>query len=165
MNQQQLIEENINLVYHIVHTYYPDFITDEDIVQCGMLGLCKAAKRWDESKATFATFACKCILYEIYKEFKRRKRHKGCLSLDYPMKGTDEETDVFGDLIAGDKDVDYVNLQSFYDTLNPREQEIFDLFYMGLSSTEVAEKLKVSRVTACSYARRLRTLWRNYYGD
>ena len=165
MSQQQLIEDNMNLVYHVIHTHYPNFIKDEDIVQCGMLGLCQAATGWDESKSTFANYACQCILYEIYKEFRRRKRHTGQLSLDYPVKGTDGETDSFGDMLAGDSDVDYVNIQPFYESLKPRERELFDLFYSGLTPTEVAAKLGVSRVTACSYARRLKTLWRNFYGD
>ena len=46
MNRGEFIEQNINLVYVVIREYYPMFISDEDIIQCGMLGLCKAADKW-----------------------------------------------------------------------------------------------------------------------
>lgn len=165
MSQQKLIEENMNLVYFTIHKFYSNLITDEDIIQCGMVGLCKAANTWDESVSTFANYACCCISYEINNELKRRKRQKNTLSLDYPVNGTDGEVDSFGDLIAGNKDVDYFDIQPFYDQLSPREKEAFSLLYQGLSTKELAKQLVVSRQTACAYSRRLRILWRNYYGD
>ena len=42
-DRKKFIEENVNLVYVIVREYYPTFIFDEDVIQCGMVGLCKAA--------------------------------------------------------------------------------------------------------------------------
>lgn len=165
MNQQKLIEENINLVYFLIGKYYPNFTSDEDIVQCGMVGLCRAAQSWDESRSLFSTYASKCILYEIYAEFRRRKRHKNVLSLDYPVQGLDGEPDSFGDLIAGELDVDYVDVQPFVDKLNETEQEIFDLTYSGLTPSEIARKLGVSQTTIREHIRRLRILWRKHYGD
>ena len=73
MNKNELIEKNMNLVYFVISKYYPTFIHDEDIVQSGMLGLCKAADKWDESKSKFSTYAGRCIRNEINQEFIRRK--------------------------------------------------------------------------------------------
>ena len=69
MTNKELIADNLRLVYHIVHEHYPTFKNDEDIVQCGMVGLCKAANTWDANKGVFSTYACKCIRNEINKEF------------------------------------------------------------------------------------------------
>lgn len=155
----------MNLVYFLIHEYYPYFIRDEDIIQTGMYGLCRAANSWDESKALFSTYASRCILYEINNEVKRRKRHSGMLSLDYPVYGKEGEVDSFGDLIAGDADVDYVNIQPFYEQLKPKEQAVFDLLLVDIPKGEIATRLGVSRATVSTYIRRLRKLWRNYFGD
>ena len=165
MNRQQLIEENMNLVYFIIRKFYPNLIRDEDIVQLGMVGLCKAANTWDESISKFANYAGRCIGYEISKELKHRKRQINPISLDYPIKDDNGEVISLVEFMVGDKDIDYVNIQPFYDKLNPREQEVFNLLHSGLTPREVATQLGVSRQTAYLYTRRLRTLWRNHYGD
>jgi len=165
MNQQKLIEDNMNLVYFTIHKFYPKMIADEDIVQCGMLGLCNAAQTWDETRSNFTTFACRCIGYEINNELKRRKRHKNTLSLDYPVNTPDGDVDSFGSLIAGDKDVDLFDVQPFYDSLSAKDKEVFDVLRKGVTNRELAKELGVGVSTAHSYTRRLRTLWRNYYGD
>lgn len=165
MNQQKLIEDNMNLVYFTIHKFYPKMISDEDIIQCGMVGLCNAANTWDESRSNFTTYACRCIGYEINNEIKRRKRQSNTVSLDNYVTSSDGEADSFGDLIAGDKDVDYFDVQPFYDSLHQKDREIFNLLREGLTNRELAKQLGVSVQTAHAYTRRLRTLWRNYYGD
>ena len=70
MTKQQLIEDNLNLVYALISREYPTYLHDEDIIQTGMLGLCKAADKWDEKRGTFSNFAWCCIRHEIIKEFK-----------------------------------------------------------------------------------------------
>ena len=155
----------MNLVYFIIHKYYPNLIRDEDMVQCGMLGLCKAAETWDESKSKFSTYASCCIGYEITKELKRRKRQINAVSLDCPVKGKDGTVDSLGDFIEGASDVDYVDVQPFYDILNPREHEVFSLLHSGFTTKEVAKQLGVSNQLVWFYIRRLKTLWRKHYGE
>ena len=155
----------MNLVYFIIRKFYPNLIRDEDIVQCGMLGLCKAAETWDENKSKFSNYAGCCIGYEIDKELKRRKRQINTISLDYPVKDKDGTVDSLGDFVKGDNDVDYVNVQPFYDILNPREHEVFSLLHSGLTPKEVAKQLGVSHQLVYSYMRRLKLLWRKHYGE
>lgn len=164
MNRQQLIEHNLNLVYFLVNKYYPSFIQDEDIIQCGMLGLCRAADTWDESKSLFSTYAGKCICNEICKEFKNRKKSKGLLSLDYEIKEYDGNTKL-RDLIEGESDVDFMDEQPFIDTLSEKEKEIYLLLRDGLEAEEIIEKLGMTQTTLDTYIRRLRLQWRNFYGD
>lgn len=165
MNPQQLVEENMNLVYFIIRKYYPGLINDEDIVQIGMLGLCRAANTWDESISKFSNYAGCCIGYAINNELKARNRQIKSLSIEYPITDKNGETDTLADFIKGDNDVDYVNLQPFYDKLKPRQQEVFALLHKGLTVKEIANHFGVSTQTIYSYMRKLRTLWRKHYGD
>lgn len=89
-NKQDFIEENINLVYVVIREYYPNFISDEDIIQCGMVGLCKAASKW-KKKGKFSSFAKKCILNEVRDELKDRVKRKVEISLDRLLEGNKDE--------------------------------------------------------------------------
>lgn len=164
MNKNELIEENMKLVYFLINKYYPTFITDEDIVQVGMMGLCRAANTWDESLSTFSTYASKCILNEICKEFRARKKHHGTLSLDYEVNGEDGSVP-FGDLIEGEQDIDFVDIEPVMDKLSPREREVFALLKAGLSPSDVTHHFGWSRQRTEKIMRKIRLVWRNYNGD
>ena len=77
---QDLIEKNIPLVYVVIREYYPFLINDEDIIQCGMLGLCKAADKWREG--TFSSYAKQCIKNEIRNELRLRQKFSVEVSLE-----------------------------------------------------------------------------------
>lgn len=85
---EQLILNNIPLVYHIVHTYYPTFAKNEDVIQSGMLGLTKAANKYDESKGKFSTYACVAIRNEINNELKIHMNDSRNVSLEKLMEGS-----------------------------------------------------------------------------
>ena len=82
MNDKQIsIEENLGLVYFLVQKYYPAFANDEDIIQCGMVGLCEAYKRWN-GNSKFSYYAKEWILGEIKRELRDRSKHSVEVSLD-----------------------------------------------------------------------------------
>lgn len=164
MKNERLVEENMNLVYYLVNTYYPAFSTDEDIIQAGMVGLCKAANTWDESISTFSTYASKCILNEICREFRARKKHYGTLSLDYEVD-TDDGSVPFSDIIEGEQDIDFVDTEPVMNRLSPKEKEVFALLAAGLSPSEITEKFGWSRERTNFIMRKIRLVWRNYNGD
>lgn len=72
----------MQLVYYLVHKYYPRYAKDEDVIQCGMLGLVKAANNYDSSKSKFSTYAGVIICREIAQELKRRENDKQTVSLE-----------------------------------------------------------------------------------
>ena len=156
--KQQLIKDNMNLVYHLVHRDYPTYTSDEDIIQCGMLGLCKAAEKWDETKSKFSTFAYNCIKNEIRQEFRRRAKHQGVLSLDYEVNGDDGEKCSFGDFIVAEEDISYVDLSVNYKLLTERELLIYNYLKLGMSNSDIGRKLGISRQTVWKTARKIRTL-------
>lgn len=82
MDNVDLVVKNMPLVYYIIKHDYPRYIGDEDILQCGLLGLTLAAKRYDPSKGKFSSYARKDIHGEINREIQRRNIDKITVSLD-----------------------------------------------------------------------------------
>lgn len=164
MTKQQLIEDNMKLVYHLVHREYPTYIHDEDIIQCGMLGLCRAAEKWDETKSKFSTFAMFCIRSEIQMEFRRRAKHQGILSLDYEVDDGEGCTCAFGDIVAGDEDVPYFDIGIDLSKLNEKERLMVELLPTGMSQCDIASELGVSKQYVNKTIRKIRVM-RGYAND
>ena len=159
LTKQRLIEDNMNLVYHLISREYPTYIQDEDLIQCGMLGLCCAAEKWDESKSAFSTFATYCIRNEIRMEFRRRAKHQGILSLEYEVDGEDGDKAQFGDFIVGEDDIGYIDIAVDRSRLGKTEQEVYDLLVDGIAPLEIAKRLHISHQRVYAIRRKLR-LWR-----
>lgn len=83
--QQKLVEDNIRLVYDQAHKRG---ITDEDLIQEGMIGLCNAARFYNpEFGVKFSTYAVSYIwaaLFGTYSDKKYRKNASKTCSLDDP---------------------------------------------------------------------------------
>ena len=156
----KLVEDNIKLVYHIISRDYPTYIKDEDIIQSGMLGLCKAAKYWKE-QGLFSTYAGKCIRQEICQEFIRRKKHAQVISLDTRIG---EEDDTLVDVIVGDSDVQFIDDNGFYRTLTNIEQDIWELKSKGYSTCEIADELDLSVKKTQTIIRKLKLKWKTFNG-
>lgn len=159
VTKQQLIEDNMKLVYHLIHREYPTYINDEDIIQCGMLGLCKAADKWDESKSKFSTFAMFCIRSEIQMEFRKRAKHERyILSLDYEIDDGEGGTSTFGDIIVGDEDVPYFDIGIDLSKLNKKERQIAELLPTGMTQADIARELGITKQYVWSTIRKIRTM-------
>jgi RNA polymerase sigma factor (sigma-70 family) len=120
-----------------------------------MLGLCNAAEQWDETKSKFSSFAWYCIRHEIIKEFKRRSKHNGVLSLDYETI-TDGVCGCLGDTIVGDEDVLYID--DCIDQLTPLQQSILRLLKRGYTVKEIANELNTHPRNVTFTQRKLRIL-------
>lgn len=158
MTKQQLIEDNMNLVYSLISKEYPYYIGDEDIIQCGMLGLCKAADKWNEDKCKFSTFAWYCIRNAIIDEFNQRAKHRGVLSLDYEVDSGDGDRISFGSFIAGQDDVGYVDTEVKVERLTPTQLKVFELYRNGVKTKEIASRLGVSQQCVWQTMRKIRTM-------
>lgn len=148
----------MNLVYSLVSKEYHSHLCDEDIIQAGMLGLCKAADSWDESRGNFSTFAWCCIRNSIIDEFKQRTKHQGVLSLDYEVDGEDGDRVPFGSFVVGQEDVGYVDVEIDVERLTPTQLKVFKLCKLGVPTNEIARTLGVSRQCVWQTMRKLRLL-------
>ena len=168
MNKNRLIEEHLGLVYHMIHTYYPGFIGDEDLVAEGFLALCNAAKVYDESKGKFSTYACTVILNQFRTYFRTKMKQIPTTSLDYEVKDSDGHNTTRHELIADDdsfKPFDMVEREMFVDDLSDIEQTVVDLILDGCTQSEVAEKLGMSQPTVYRLLRKIKRQWRNADGE
>ena len=78
--QSERVCENTKLVYYLVNKQYLNHPQKEDLEQIGMLGLCKAAVTFDESKGIkFSSYASRCILNEINMFFRIENRQANVL--------------------------------------------------------------------------------------
>lgn len=160
MSKQELVEQNMRLVYHILYSYYPSFVNDEDILQVGMLGLCQAADTWDKSKGIkFSTYACVCISNAIKYEFRKQRRQIPTISLDKPLD-EDECVETLGDMVVGEADVEYLDTEPLYVKLTPTEKKVFDLLKQGLAQVDISNRLNLSKQRINQIIRHIRKKWR-----
>ena len=170
MSRDQLIEENMNLVYYLVHRYYPTFGQDEDVIQEGMIGLIKAADTFDESKSKFSAYASVCILNQIRRYFKLQSKHQHHLSLDKVLSTSavdDEIHSTFGDLVEDDSamiDFEMLEDADFISKLNENEQEFMEYYLKGYKGVEIARITGNPYSTIRSRMHRLKRKWEKEYG-
>ena len=156
MSNQEIehqIIDNEKLVYFIINKYFYDYRADEDLIQCGRIGLWRACERFDGGKSKFSTFASKCIYNAIVHELQNRNNEwkLGCVeSLDRVIE-TDRESGsdiTVGHLIPvieeGYCEIDY-DLSSVKKKLSERDAEAFQMHLDGFKAVEIAELYGFSR--------------------
>ena len=159
------IRENERLIYYIIRNKLnrDDLVYDEDIVQCGRLGIYKAWKSYDSTKAAWSSYMTRCVTNEIFMEFRRRRNPKNkfydsCDRLnrviDDGKGGTCELQDL---LIVDDNSFESVisdheqRWNEIYNSLSLRERSIIYWLDMEYTQKEIGEMIGTSQ----SYASRL----------
>lgn len=167
---EDLVVQNMKLVYFLISKHYPTYSQDEDVIQAGMEGLCKAAKRWNPDKGIFQTYAGVVIRREVA-DYIRSLLDKGksdvtLVSIDQKV-GNDEESASIGDLIGETDDWESVeeDFRRFASTLSPNKQRICEILLNGGSQTECARTLELSATRVCQLVGRIKRDWRKFYAD
>jgi len=81
MNKNELILNNLGIVYKIAKQYKGYNLPMDDIIQEGMIGLIKALKNYDENQlCQFGTFATSSIKSEILKYVKKNCHITNCIT-------------------------------------------------------------------------------------
>ena len=171
MTRNELIENNLRLVWYVVQNYFKadcDEGNGDDLFQVGCIGLVKAADGFDANRGIqFSTYACKCIWNEImhYKRHNTFDLHVPphykpadsndykALSLDTAKNGDgkllnimiDEKADVEGEAMVG------VMLDRALSRLRPRAREIAEAYLSYPTIRAAADHCGVSyqRVQQC----------------
>lgn len=153
--RNKLIEDNLNLVYHVAHKYFDYELCDkEDFISEGYIGLIKAANKYDKAKQIrFSTFACKCIYYHLcsylfVQNHYCRKANNDAVSLETKTFDDNEKT-TLKDLIISEEDYSVANandILSLIDKLNIKDAKYIIIKKVeGYSYTEIGKFLGVSR--------------------
>lgn len=166
MTKQELIEDNMKLVYFVLNRYYPNFANDEDLIQVGMLGLCRAADLWDGESSKFSTYACNSIRNTIINEFAKRSRNISGISLETQLSSENGEFEL--STIIPSEDVDFdtpIDYERFKSQLTKTELEILAYLSNGLSQVEIGNMRGVTSNAINYHVRRIRRKWREYNGE
>lgn len=155
-----LIEHNMRLVCMFARKFASTRIELDELESLGFIGLIKAADTFDPEKGVkFSTYAGRCISNSVLMEVRRRKLRSREVSLDFPLRVT-EDGDVLtvADIIPRreeafdrlDKDADREMLEAALRALSEQEREIVRCRYgLGgqkrLTQKVVAERLHVSQ--------------------
>lgn len=159
--RDDLILENMKLVNFVLHKYFPRLAFDEDMIQVGMVGLCKAAESYDESKGSFTTLAVTCIRNAILLELRDQSKNPPTLSMSTVIhENADGEVEL-EDSLVGDTDVDYYDVQGMMSILTPRERKIVELLADGRTQDEIGKQLGIAQPTV---SRDCRTIKRKLKG-
>lgn len=151
----EAIEQNKNLVWSVIHKYYPSFVGDEDIVQIGTIALWRAIETFDPSYGVmFSTYAYKSIFNNIGTELRKRKMNTNCVSLDEKYSTeNDGTTYTLADVIPAppyfaDTLSEYeIVLEQFFNSTNisARDRECYLRFIYGETQQEIANTMNYSR--------------------
>lgn len=161
-NERQLVEDNIKLVYYVIHNYYPTFSLDEDLTQIGMIGLCKAAQTWNPEKSKFSGYAVACIKNDIRAELKKRIKQIEPMSIE--TKITDCDALTLENCLLSEDDVSMVDFNLFYNTLNDKDKQVLQYRKAGLVCREIGEITGVSHTAIDNRLRKMKRMWNERYG-
>ena len=174
LERDKLIEENLNLVWYTMRTYYPNRFTqdnEQDFFQIGCLGLIQAASTYDEHPdLAFSTYAVNTIRSYINHQFLylNRKQRNGMtvIPIDDPQhNGTDNATylQMIPDNHYRPDQGWYDDLSEFAKTLTPLQQKTFAKMVEGKGNVQIAKEEGCN--TSCITERidRIRLLFSRYY--
>ena len=165
--ENQLIESNLCLVFHIVHRFRSSYFAQDELISVGYIGLIKAARTYrSERSVQFSTYASRCITNEILMFLRRNVKHLKVLSLDAPVRSFNEDSPpAMMDLIGGcddriehglEREEERRALLKAVSRLSPRNRALISMRYglygqKQLRQEEIAANLGISQ----SYVSRL----------
>ena len=160
--QNKLVEDNLNLVWYTMRTYYPKRFTpdnEQDFFQIGCLGLIQAASTYDEHPdLAFSTYAVNSI----------RKQRFGMtvVPIDDPLHAGGDNSTYLQTIPDNHYRPDqewYDDISEFAKTLTPLQQKTFAKMVEGKGNVQIAkeEGCNVSCIT--ERMDRIRLLFSRYY--
>ena len=159
--RNKLIEHNLRLVAHIAKKYESRYISQDDLISIGTIGLIKGVDTFKNNKSVkITTYCARCIENEILMYFRKNNKYSKDISINETV-GYDKDGNPIAiqDLLQVEvKDFcEDINLKDnikllykYMDVLNKREKEIIIDRY-GLNNTceltqkNIAKKLGISR--------------------
>lgn len=127
---ERLVVENIAIVRIIARKHFRSICNDQDLLQCGNIGLWKAAQSW-RGVAPFRAFASMCVRQAMLK-YVERDTHK-----EYqPLGEAEEETAEYEDGIIDALDLHRRICEAWPE--NSRERYILIALSKGVSKLAIA---------------------------
>lgn len=146
MTPEELYLANEKLVYWVLAKYYSRYQMDEDWQQVARLGLWKACMGFKENAGfTFSSYASRVMLNEINNYFRDGRRLLRDDSSDMSLSTIISDDGMTLEMaLPGDKDVRFIDLKGFWESLTPREKKIVCMLTDGLTNREIGKNIGVS---------------------
>lgn len=136
--QRKLCEDNIKLVYSVIHSL--KLAPTDDIIQEGMLFLCKAAAAYNPEKAKFSTYAFSYIRGGILMYLNKiSKNSYNNVELEDEYVGEEDVSDE--NILRKSK---YIKCR---DLVDDKDQLILTLWAYGYNQTDIAKRVGISQPT------------------
>ena len=148
--RDQMVEENVGLVWNIVKRFNGRGYDPEDLFQIGCIGLIKAINTFNPLKnIKLATYASRCIENEILMYLRRNNKVRLEVSIDEPLNvDWDGNELLLSDILGTDENIISKNLEEevdkkllrmALDKLGERERMIIEMRF-GLNTKDGAER-------------------------
>lgn len=159
--QKKLVEENHNLIYGFAKSRKLDIDHYYDILA---IGLCKAAKIYDEDQCKFSTFAYRCMEIEIYAYWKRNIKKYGTIEEIALCDNHYMYKNGFGikTLSTHDIVVNNIIVSAFLNTLSKKEKTIIELIMNGLQQKEIADMMNCTQQNISFFVKKVHKKWNKY---
>lgn len=166
--QKKLAEENHSLIYFYARKYNISKQDFDDMYGILAIGLCKAARDYDESRGSaFSTVAMGYMLNECRNAYRCDKYKNGKLTICsynniFPLSD-DGGTTEYIDVIEGKDDVwDDINLIEF-NQFNEQLRKIAYLSYLGYNQQEIAKEMGITQSLVSRKLKKIRKEIENTY--
>lgn len=145
--QEKLVTDNMGLVYHIAKVL--NAAQDEDLIQDGMVALCKAANTYCAGRGVkYSTYAYRCVRNEMLTSI-RRTSEETHLSLDEKRIKSEG---------AGEPEnyIDRWEAQGEFNKLNERTRKIVKLKIEGYTQKEITKLLGLTASAVSNVLRKIK---------
>lgn len=161
--QSDIASANHNLIYKFASD---NGLNIEEYYGILAIGLCNAAKIFDESKGKFSVIAYKCMQNEVYTYWRSLKRKNSIppdmvYSYDALISGDENDgNESFLDRLSisydGNEIINSVISNMFIDGLTEKERSIIDMLLNGLTHNEIADNIGCTRQNVSYYIKQIR---------
>lgn len=166
--QRELAEKNHDLIYGYAHKKN---ISIDELYGVLAIGLCKAAKIYDESKGRFSTLAYKCMENELntyWKSLNKKSVVPNDLTISYDFFKEYEEYNCienYSNYCDYNIIINDVILNEFVNTLTNKEKDIFNCLLNEFTHQEIACKFNCSKQNIGYCVKRIRKKARAFFNN
>ena len=160
-DRNKLIEHNLRLVAHIIKKFDNKYVSSDDLISIGTIGLIKGVDTFSSDKGVkITTYCARCIENEILMYFRRNNKYSKDISINEAVGFDKDGNEIAIQDVLKSPNPDFVEdintkdhimlLEKYMNILLPREKEILIRRY-GLynrdeeTQKEIAKKLHISR--------------------
>jgi len=135
---ERIVSEHQGLVLRTARRYFSRRASDQDLLQCGLIGLWEAAGTWRKT-GRFESYARACIYHNML-NYLRAERQAPIPAEELPEDAVEEETETLDRIVL----LDRINAAW---PENSRERYVLIALINGVSKTAVAAALGVQLPT------------------